>query len=278
MVAVKLVLTMAISQYIRTKTDDTAVLAQCLWWKGGTNFVYQQSVQGEPKVQGDDEFAAVATSFATWQQQLTACGSLTLTEGARTPSRTVGYLVNGQNENIIVFRTKRCTEVLTSNDPCWSTSTCGNSADCWEHSDSAIAITSTSYTSSTGRDLDSDVELNSPNFRFTVGAPVLTDVQNTMTHEVGHILGLAHYNMPGSTMSLSAELGETSKRTLDVGSKQFICDVYAKGRPSKMCQIPTVGADLGPPAKVGCTEMPLEAMAALSAILLLRVRRSAVRA
>ena len=51
-----------------------------------------------------------------------------------------------------------------------------------------------------GRILDADVEMNNFNFAFTVdgtapataaGRPV-ADVQNTLTHELGHLLGLDH--------------------------------------------------------------------------------------
>ncbi len=277
---VKVLLAVVLSQYVRTKTDDSNLNSQCLWWKDATDIVMHQNAQGEPTVSGDTEFAAVAASMASWQTQLSACGSLTLTDGTRTQSRTVGYTINGDNENIVVFRLKKCTDVAPTNDACWSAGTCGNNYDCWEHSASAIAITSTSYTPSTGRDLDSDIELNSPSFQFTTTVPVITDVQNTVTHEIGHVLGLAHINLAGSTMNPKAETGEVTKRTLDDGSKQFICDVYPKGKPTKTCQIPTLtsGLELGKAAKVGCSSLPADATFAAGGVLavlhLARRRRS----
>jgi uncharacterized protein (TIGR03382 family) len=36
-------------------------------------------------------------------------------------------------------------------------------------------------------------------------------------------------------MYASEPLGETSKRVLDSGSKQFVCDVYPSGQASKDC-------------------------------------------
>jgi uncharacterized protein (TIGR03382 family) len=69
-----------------------------------------------------------------------------------------------------------------------------------------------------------------------------------MTHEFGHFLGLAHSPDPASTMYLSEPLGETSKRVLDSGSKQFVCDVYPSGQASKDCtssDTPSSGSSSG---------------------------------
>ncbi len=275
-VAFKVAVSLVLSQYIRTKIDETNLNSQCLWWKDSTEIVFHQNVQGDPDVSGDTEFDAVTASFATWQTQLSGCASLSLTQGARTESRKVGFVTGGPNENVVVFRLKKCTDMVASNDACWSAGTCGNNYDCWDHSVTAIAITSTSYTPSSGRDLDSDIELNSPSFLFTTGIPVVTDVQNTVTHEVGHVLGLAHINLAGSTMNARADSGETSKRTLDEGSKQFVCDAYPKGKPTKTCQIPVLTSGLGTPAKTtgGCSSVPVESLSGLAALALAFKRRS----
>lgn len=274
-VSLKVAMALVLSQYVRTKTDDSNLNSQCLWWLNDTNIVFHQSVNGEPTVSGESEFTAVSDSYGTWQTQLTACGSLKLTEGARTQTRTVGYSTDTSvtNENVVLFRLTKCNDLVTSDNACWKQGTCGNDFDCWEHSASAIAITSTSYTPSSGRDLDSDIELNSPSFLFTTGIPVVTDIQNTVTHEVGHVLGLAHINLEASTMNAKAEAGEVNKRTLDTGSKQFICDVYPKGKPTKTCQIPTLTSSLGTPAKAGCSAAPGEAFAALAALALISRER-----
>ena len=71
-----------------------------------------------------------------------------------------------------------------------------------------------------------------------------------MTHEFGHFLGLAHSPDPGSTMYANEPLGETSKRVLDSGSKQFVCDVYPQGRASMDCSASSGG---GGSSSSGCS-------------------------
>lgn len=235
-------------QYVRTKTDNGA---HCLRWpvsagtRGTVRFV--QSTLGDPTL-GAGAFDAVSRSAQTWEAQLQACGNLDLVEGARSSSRFVGYSPGGQNENLVLFRTQLCSPpVVPSNDPCLSAGTCGNTYDCWEHGPSVVALTTSSYVVSSGEVLDADVELNAASAVPTiVNSPpcspgalstscVANDVQNATTHELGHFLGLAHSPDPASTMYESEPIGETSKRALDTGSKQFVCDVYPSGQASRDC-------------------------------------------
>jgi len=268
----------------RVGSDDTNLNAQCLYWKEGTVIEYHQNADGNPET-GDSAFTAITTAFDSWQAQLDFCGSLSFKEGARTTSRQVGYVdAATDNENIVLFREKKCTAVAPTTDACWGKGTCGNAYDCWQHSVGAIAITTTSYTPSSGKILDSDVELNQPSFIFTtVDSPVCvaghyttgcvaTDVQNTVTHEVGHVLGLAHISLAGSTMFPRADPGDLGKRVIDPGSKQFICDVYPKGGVSKSCLTVPFDGKLGKPSQ-GCAAAPGGLVFALAAVLALRRRR-----
>lgn len=287
MIVAKVVLALALSQgYVRSKVTDGDPSSQCLWWKEGTAIIFHQNVDGNPETPGDSEFLAAQRAFATWQEQMNLCGNLSVSEGERTTSRLVGYDDQAtSNENIVVFRVAKCMDRAAATHQCWKDDDCGNQFDCWQHSAGAIAITTTSYNPQTGRILDSDIELNAPSYIFTtVDSPpcippdfrttcVATDVQNTLTHEVGHSLGLSHISTPGSTMNPRADPGETSKRVLDIGSKKYVCDAYPKGLPTKTCVINTFDGNLGKPAG-GCASAPGGAVALLAlAGLLLRRRR-----
>jgi len=270
-------------QYVRTKTDDGL---HCLRWPVAADararVTFVQSAAGLPAL-GAGVFDAVSRSGQTWQAQLQACGNLDLIEGAHWPSRFVGYVQGGSNENLVLFRTRLCSAVVPSGDPCLAANTCGNAYDCWDHAANIIALTTSSYVVTTGVLLDADVEINAVTATPTiVDSPpcsaggistscVANDVQNAVTHELGHFLGLAHAPDPSSTMYATEPVGETSKRVLDSGSKQFVCDVYPAGRASNDCGPSSAGSDSS-----GCTSAPDPgALTPLVALLLggLAVRR-----
>jgi hypothetical protein len=135
------------------------------------------------------------------------------------------------------------------------------------HDPSAIGLTSVFYVDrpgivGDGTILDADVELNGVNFTFTVDVTSATarpgttvaDLENTLTHELGHVQGLAHTcwdhiapepplddagnpipdcNGPVPDAILNTTMypyalmpGETSKRNLSADDVRGICELY----------------------------------------------------
>lgn len=280
----QVVMAIALSQAVRSRVDDRDPNSQCLWWPENTEIQMRLSVNGNAETPGDTEFTAILAAMTTWQNQLQSCSSLSLIEGPRTQTRRVGYFDKEDNENVSVFRLQRCSDVAPAGNACHGEAdNCGNQFDCWQHQEAAIAITTTSYNPETGRILDSDIEFNTPSFIFsTVDAPpclsgmantscVASDVQNTTTHELGHLLGLGHSPDTRSTMSFRANPGELSKRVLDADSARFVCDAYPAGKASRTCKTVPVSAELGK-AVGGCTAAPGTVLFALAALLLRRRR------
>jgi hypothetical protein len=236
--------------YIRSVTGhpNAAGNEACLHWRPG-QLVMRQNNQGNPAVvPAGSEFAAVSRAIGHWTSAFDTCANLTVVEGDRTDSRRIGYRSGTtDNENVLLFRMRQCVDVVSPSDQCWSTGSCGNAFDCWEHSPGTIALTTTSYDPESGALFDADVEADAAAFFFTtVDSPPCTptdvrsdcvgfDVENTFTHEMGHVVGLAHTNAPGSTMNPSAPVGETSKRQIDPGTLSFVCVAYPAGQPSDDC-------------------------------------------
>lgn len=132
--------------------------------------------------------------------------------------------------------------------------------DNWPFDTSAIAITRNFYvagsTDRAGVILDSDILLNGVNHQFTMKNETSKhDIQNIVTHEVGHFLGLGHETAPqdpDATMYAVASTGETKKRTLAASDIAGITSAY-KGAGEKLnnagttCQVSeeNVGCRLG---------------------------------
>ena len=113
---------------------------------------------------------------------------------------------------------------------------------------------------------------------------VATDVQNTLTHEIGHAVGFDHVDALGSTMEPTAPLGEITKRIIDHGTVEGFCETYPKGGPPSPCDAQELSRRIivaratGTPqlADFGCASAagPLELVAlALAAAALTRRRR-----
>ena len=60
---------------------------------------------------------------------------------------------------------------------------------------------------------------------------ISTDLANTATHEIGHVLGIDHSPRDRRDDVRLAPLGETSKRTLARDDIRAICSIYPAGEP-----------------------------------------------
>ncbi|MFH1810976.1 MAG: matrixin family metalloprotease [Pseudomonadota bacterium] len=236
------------------------------------------NAEGDPRITDGSELEASRLSFATWAA--VACTDLRFVEQALTSARLVGYNWRdpAQNENLVVWRSGR------QSDP----------SDAWRHEPGSIAVTTTTFKSRSGELLDADVEFNAEVYTFTactppeIGCTVQYDVQNTLTHEIGHVIGLDHppLTQPGvtdTTMYQSAPRGELKKRDLDPDDEEGLCFIYPAGGPAGQCDpaspdrgpepiIKQVGSD--PDTGCVCRGAGATGLApALLLILLLAVRR-----
>ena len=174
------------------------------------------------------------------------------------PSRPIGYVVGAtDNQN----------SILVLED--------------WPYSEDALAVTLVTLNARTNVLLDADVAFNAEAHHFRVLPDVVKDerrfddVQNTITHELGHVLGLMHNAaLVDLVMYPSAPPGEILKRSLKADDRDGLLSLYGTEpeAPARPALLPVVGcsATSSPPAWL--------ALAALGLLLLRRPRHAVLAA
>lgn len=187
------------------------------WWNRSVAFSIND--QFIPDLPPETAQRVIAESFAEWtQQSCTTRGinlSLVLNE-APTPITTVGH---EDGEHVIIYR----------NAAEWSAR---------GYSSRAFALTEVDFVEQTGEIVGADMELNGglgqfadcPDVGCVPGAQV--DLANVVTHEAGHVIGLAHSEVADSTMFCDAQPFEVNKRDLHPDDHQAVCDIYATDAPT----------------------------------------------
>lgn len=107
--------------------------------------------------------------------------------------------------------------------------------DAWDYDARAIAVTVITVDVRTHEIIDADIALNTRSRKFKVlsadskpdSRSAHDDIQNTVTHELGHAVGLAHNaEAPRAVMYPAATRGEVSKRLLSQDDVDGLLALY----------------------------------------------------
>ncbi len=104
----------------------------------------------------------------------------------------------------------------------------------WAGSPLELATTLVTRDVNTGEIVDADVLVNAARYRFAppdVG-PDAFDLEGVLTHELGHVLGLDHSDVPGATMAAYAGADPAPLATLETDDVFGACSLYEARPPS----------------------------------------------
>lgn len=192
-------------QVPHTTVDDVRVLAfppgfvrsgptkhgNPLYWESGC-ILLALDPDGTKEIAGDGEFAVIDASIATWNDANASCTYMNIMDTGKLAQTTE---VGRDGVNLLKFRDESwCRPAVDGDD-----------AKCYPQS--AAGLTTAIYVDDGGsRDgaiVDADIEINGKYFAISVDhvslAPMIPNVaycraelQNTLTHELGHLQGLEH--------------------------------------------------------------------------------------
>lgn len=236
------------------RTGPTAA-GKSLFWKSGCVFVTVDAA-GTNQVNGDAEFDAVDASIAEWNDNVASCSFMQIVQTARA-----NVEVGRDQKNVIKFRDTTWCRPAIKNDP----------ARCY--SPSAAGITTAVFVDDAdserdGEIVDADIELNGADFAIadmgqTTGTNSCeSEISNTLTHELGHLLGLEHPCLAAgdpprtdgfgdpvpacsatsdpdileATMYNFQDCGETKKASLSQDEIDAICTIYPTATDPGVCE------------------------------------------
>jgi MYXO-CTERM domain-containing protein len=166
--------------------------------------MYKLNEAGSSDMSLTETRTALLRSFNSWNHP---SSQLRLVYGGETPEAEIGYDRNLENTNLVVWEEEH-----------------------WEFDESVLAVTLTTFNTQNGALLDADIVVNGVHYQWGAnGSQQKHDLSNSLTHEVGHLIGLDHSESPDATMYASAPIGETKKRDLSDDDIRGLNFMYGEG-------------------------------------------------
>jgi hypothetical protein len=184
--------------FVREEATETR--AKLAWRSGCAQIWFHEDGSGH--VSGELEFDEMERALIRWRYEVQDCSYFDLRfQGLK--SADVGL----DGSNMVIFREQEWCRPATDTEP----------KECYDPA--AAGLTTLFFiddpaSERNGTILDADIELNGVHFSIAVdhqsqaGGNCESDLGNTFTHEVGHLLGLDHTCWTGAGIRLADHQGE----------------------------------------------------------------------
>jgi hypothetical protein len=238
--------------YVQYRTDAGALMS----WRGTNCLPVVIYPRGFDQMPMEEVTSGARAPAASWSRAANAC---TYLDVSVMESDDAGPIVVPQPHAAIIFRTDRWCRVLDGG-------ACSKDADDMRtYAGNALMLTTTFVSVKTGQILAGSTEVNALNATWAdlvlhPGAAA-QDLQNALTHELGHFIGLDHSCASAgtnpwpldehgarapdcatpttaaleSTMYPSANPGDLAKRTLSTDDEAAVCGIYPAASDPGMC-------------------------------------------
>jgi hypothetical protein len=245
--------------YVRAVTGARVAVA----WKSPCVTMQIDLTTPPPVLTAAQYWNASQLAAQAWSHDDVSCTGLSITMEEAPAGSEAGF----DGKNLILFRASEWCRLPAEQDPTRSTCYAAN----------AMAVTTLFKRTSTGEIVDADIEINAVGFAWgdlvtnSVPTVTVTDFQNTLTHELGHVIGLGHncYSpndkadrlldnngnpevdcagadvppaITDATMFPAVSPSDIDRRTLSPDDRQAVCDVY-----------PSAAGVCGAPSGHGCS-------------------------
>jgi hypothetical protein len=278
--------------FVRYLTDDNKPF---FWAQASVSITGYSNDFTQTSMTIDQVAGALQGAAAAWSKEANSCTYLELLPALSTAPTPLAV---NDGHNSLIFHNSLWCHV-------------GADGKCnVDYDSSALAVTTDTANTKTGQIYDADVEVNLVDYHWAdlVQDPTLTsdmDLQNALTHELWHLIGLDHTcfdpltsisgvrpddengepipdcaspspDVQATTMFPSAMPGDTQKRTLAPDDVNAVCTIYSVDDPPPPPGTGVNGGCAGCVAAGGAGDAGAPAtLALLSAVLL--VRRSRTR-
>ncbi|MBS1119497.1 MAG: peptidase and matrixin and adamalysin [Deltaproteobacteria bacterium] len=225
-----------------------------LYWESGCVLVTVDA-GGTKEIVGDLEFPAIDAAISEWNTKTSSCSYMQIVKEA-----TEAHEVGRDNRNMIKIRDQSWCRPAIGDDP----------MRCYGHSAAGLTTAVFVDDATSSRDgaiVDADIELNGVDFSVSLDGQTtgtsscLSDLRNTLTHELGHLQGLEHpclvagdparvdgdgkpvpqcsganATITETTMYNFQECGETKKADLSPDDIAGICAIYPISADPGVCE------------------------------------------